>query len=242
MTLLPLVAAIAWTVALIAGSEPLGPAEALLAGIGLLSLGTVSVVGMTITGGRWAHRLGVLSVTAGLVIAAMRPVDGFWFFALAASTVAGASLFMPQVTGRIRRLPAATGPPQTAVVVTLVLLSVPFALGVLAGSSQAWALLTVGLSAPVFAFGFSRVVPGGLIGVRVVWPLMALGLAPFLGVAAAIVAVLAAVGVAAMAWRPEVKAAFHPPRESGSTYPIPPELAPGDVLDAADIDDRGRRR
>lgn len=242
MTLLPLVAAIAWTAALIASNEPLGSAGSLLAGIGILSLSTVSVVGMTITGGRWAHRLGMLSVTAGLVIAAIRPVDLAWSLALAASTLAGVSLFMPRVTGSIRQLPAATGPPQTAVVVPLVLLSVPFVLGVLAGSSQPWALLTVGLSAPVFAFGFARVIPGGLIGIRVVWPLLSLGLAPFLGLPAAGVAVLTALGVAALAWRDEVKAAFHPPREPGSTYPIPPELVPGEILDAADIDDRGRRR
>lgn len=242
MTFLPLVAAIAWTVALIANGDPLGPAGSLLAGIGLLALATVSAVGMTLTGGRWAHRLGMLSIATGLVIAAMRPLDGFWILALAASTVAGASLFMPQVTGRIRRLPAATGPPQTAVVVTLVLLSVPFLLGVLAGSSESWALLTVGLSAPVFAFGFARVIPGGLIGIRVIWPVLSLGLVPFLDLPTAVAAGAAAVVVAATAWRPEVKAAFHPPRESGSTYPIPPELVPGDVLEAADIDERGRRR
>jgi hypothetical protein len=242
MTLLPLVAAIAWTAALIASGEPLGPEGSLLSGLGLLSLATVSVVGMTITGGRWAHRLGMLSVAAGLVIAAIRPVDVFWFLGLTASSVAGASLFMPQVTGRIRQLPAATGPPQTAVLVTLVLLTVPFVLGVLAGTSEPWALLSIGLSAPVFAFGFSRVIPGGLIGIRVVWPLMALGLSPLLGLAAAAVSVLSGLVVAAMGWRSEVKAAFHPPRESGSTYPIPPELVPGDILDAADIDDRGHRR
>lgn len=242
MTLLPLVAAIAWTVALMASTEPLGSAGSLLAGVGLLILATVSVVGMMIAGGRWAHRLGMLSVAAGFVVAAIRPVDVFWFFALAVSTLAGASLFMPQVTGRIRRLPAATGPPQTAVVVALVLLAVPFVLGVLAGTSETWALLIVGLSAPLFAFAFARVIPGGLIGIRVVWPLVSLGLAPFLGLPAAVVASLTAVTVAAIAWRTEVKAAFHPPRETGSTYPIPPELVPGEILDAADIDDRGRRR
>lgn len=242
MTLLPLVSAIAWIVALIASGEPLGPAGALLAGIGLLSLTTVSVVGMTITGGRWAHRLGILSVAASLVVAGIRPLDGFWFLGLAGSTVAGAALFMPQVTGRIRKLPPASGPPQSAVVLTIVLLSVPFVLGVLARSSEPWAALTVGLSAPVFAFGFSRVIPGGLVGIRVVWPLLAVALSPLLSLAAATAVVLTALIVVALAWRSDVKAAFHPPREAGSSYPIPPELVPGEILDAADIDDRGRRK
>ena len=240
MTFLPLAAAIAWTLALIANGEPLGAAGSLLTGVGLLVLAAVSVIGMTITGGRWAHRLGVLSVAAGLVVAAIRPVDGFWFLGLATSAVAGAGLFMPQVTGRIRKLPAAAGPPQAAVVVTLVMLSVPFILGVLAGTSDAWALLTVGLSAPVFAFAFSRVLPGGLIGIRLVWPLSALALSPFLSLTAAVATVLTALVVGVIAWRSEVKAAFHPPTEAGSTYPIPPELVPGEILDAADIDDRGR--
>ena len=242
MTFLPLVAAIAWTVALIANSEPLDAGGSLLTGVGLIALAAVSVIGMTVTGGRWAHRLGVLSVGTGLVVAAIRPVDGFWFLGLAASTAAGGALFMPQVTGRIRKLPAATGPPPAAVVLTLVMLSVPFVLGVLSGSSDTWALVTVGLSAPVFAFAFSRVFPGGLTSIRVIWPLLALVLSPLLSLPAGVVTVLTALLVIALAWRSEVKAAFHPPTEAGSRYPIPPELVPGDVLDAADIDDRGRRK
>ncbi len=242
MTFLPLIAAIAWTLALIANSEPLSAAGSLLTGVGLIVLATVSTIGMTITAGRWAHRLGVLSVGAGLVVAAIRPVDVFWFLGLAASTVAGVGLFMPQVTGGIRKLPAATGPPQVAVVLTLVMLSVPFILGILSGDSEAWPLLTVSLSAPVIAFAFARVLPGGLIGVRLAWPLLALALSPLLSLPAGVVTALTALTAASIAWRPEVKASFHPPTEAGSTYPIPPELVPGEILDAADIDDRGRRK
>jgi hypothetical protein len=48
--------------------------------------------------------------------------------------------------------------------------------------------------------------------------------------------------VAALAWDSSVRTAFHPPREAGSAYPIPPELAPKEILDEAGIDDRGRRK
>lgn len=242
MTVFPLVAALAWTVALIANGEPFGVAGSLLVGVGLLSLATVSVVGMAITGGRWAYRLGLVSVGTGLLIAVVRPVDGFWIVGLGASALASGALFMPQVTSRMRKLPAAAGPPQTAVILALVLLGVPFALGVLAGSSEPWAILTVGLSAPVFAFGFSRVIVGGLVGVRVVWPVLAVALSPLLSLSAAVASALSALIVAAIAWRPEVKAAFHPPTEAGTTYPIPPELVPGEILDAANIDDKGRKK
>jgi hypothetical protein len=51
-----------------------------------------------------------------------------------------------------------------------------------------------------------------------------------------------AAGVAALAWTVDARIAVHPLAEPGTTVPIPPELAPRDVLDAAGIDDRGRRR
>jgi hypothetical protein len=48
--------------------------------------------------------------------------------------------------------------------------------------------------------------------------------------------------VGILAWDRSVKTSYHPPREVGTTFPIPPELAPEEVLDAAEIDDKGRRR
>lgn len=242
MTALPLLAALAWTAALIAGSGSLSPAAALLAGVGLLTISVVSVVGMTVTGGRWAHRLGLGSVAAGLVIAVIRPIDGFWATGLVASAVAGSVLFAPGVTSRIRKLPAAAGPPQAAVLVAVVLLTSPFLIGVALGGASDWPALVVGLGAPVAAFAYARVIPGGLISIRLAWPALAIALAPLLDLPAAGMSVALAAVVAVIAWRPEVKTSFHPPREAGTTYPIPPELAPEDVLDAAGIDDKGHRK
>lgn len=242
MTVLPLLAALAWTVALIFDEEPLGPAGALLVGVGLLVMTTVSVVGMTVTGGRWAHRLAIASVAAGLVLALIRPIDALWIAATGASIIAGATLFLPQMTRRIRRLPTATGPPGSAVLLTSTMLTTPFLLGIASGGSTTWAILVVGLTAPMFAFLFVRVVPGGLLGVRLVWPLLALGLTAMLTFPAVVVTVVTVIGVVVLAWRPDVKASFHPPRETGTTYAIPPELTPREVLDAARLDDQGRPR
>ena len=57
-------------------------------------------------------------------------------------------------------------------------------------------------------------------------------------------AVSAAMGLSAavLAWHPSVKTAYHPPREAGSTFPIPPELTPRQILDSADLDEHGRRK
>lgn len=239
---LPLVGALAWTIALIADSEPFGAVAALLIGVGILTMSTVSVVGMIIAGGRWARRLALASVASGLIIAVIRPIDGFWVAGLVGSAAAGSAMFIPQVTSRVRRLPAAAGPPQAAVVAPLLLLAAPFLIGIASDQPPALPALTIGLSAPIIAFVFSRVIPGGLVALRLLWPALAVSLSPLLGMPAGAVSAALGALVALVAWRPGVKASFHPPRETGSTYPIPPELAPEDILDAAHIDDRGRPR
>jgi hypothetical protein len=71
---------------------------------------------------------------------------------------------------------------------------------------------------------------------------MAVASTPWLGPVAGVVASALAVAVAALTWHPSVKASYHPPREVGTTFPIPPELAPREVLDAAEVDDSGRPR
>lgn len=242
MTALPLVAALAWTLALVIDNQPFGAVGALLVGVGILAVSAVSVVGMTVAGGRWAHRLGVVSVVEGFVVAAMRPIDLLWIMGLVLTVATGSALFLPQVTSRIRKLPAAAGPPKAAIVAPLLLLTAPFLIGVTIDGSAMWAALMVALTAPLAAYWFSRVLPGGLVAIRLVWPILAIALAPLLRVPAGVVTVLLGSAVALVAWRPEVKVSFHPPSEPGTSYPIPPELAPQDILDAAHIDDKGRRR
>jgi hypothetical protein len=213
-----------------------------LVGLGLLSLATVSVIGMVVVGGRWARRTGLASILAGLLIAVARPIDAIWVVALSVSILAGAVLFLPSVTEHIRKLPSATGPPPHAVLVPLVLVGTPFTIGMAAWDMPTAATVVVGLTAPLAALWYSRVLPGGLYGVRIIWPLLALALAPLQPVPAAVVSAVTAVVVLALAWNREVRIAFHPPRETGRVFPIPPELAPREILDAAEIDERGRPR
>jgi hypothetical protein len=221
---------------------PLAPWSVFMVGFGLLTMATVSVVGMIVVGGRWALRTGLATIGASLVIAAVRPVDPIWFVALVGSAAAGVLLFLPVVTQHIRRLPSATGPPQRAVLVTLLLVSAPFTFGLAAWNRPSAATVVVGLSAPLAALWYSRLLPGGLYAVRIIWPALALGLAAFQPIAVAVVSVAMAVAVIVIAWHRDVQVAFHPPRETGRVYPIPPELAPREVLDAAEIDERGHPR
>lgn len=229
-----------WTIALVVDSDPFQPAPTLLIGVGLLATTTVATVGMVVVGGRWAHRLGLFALGLTIVVAVVRRIDILWVIAVVATTASLLALLSPGVLSRIRRLPSASGPPPRAIAPALILLVTPALLGFAGNDATVWALLVVGLTAPNSAFLYSRVLPGGLLGVRLVWPLLTVALSPLLGWTAGSVAVAIAAAVAAAAWDRSVKASYHPPREVGTTYPIPPELAPPEVLDAANLDEQGR--
>ena len=237
-----LLASLVWTVALVVDADPFQPAPTLLIGVGLLATATVATIGMVVVGGRWAHRLGFLSLGLTVALGVVRSVDAIWVIGVVATAASLLALLSPALLSRIRRLPSASGPPPRAIAPALILLVTPALLGFAGNDATAWALLVVGLSAPNSAFLYSRVLPGGLLGVRLVWPLAATALAPLLGLTAGGVAVAIAIAVAVAAWDRSVKASYHPPREVGTSYPIPPELAPPEILDAADLDERGRRR
>lgn len=235
----PLVAALAWGLALTVDSAPYDSSSTLLLVSGLLVSATVSVIGLVVVGGRWAYRLAWVVLGLSAVVATIRPLDGFWWLALGVSIAAAIGLF--PVSKTIRKLPSATGPGERAVLVPLGLLQVPTLVGLL-GVGPSFYALAIGLSALVAAFLYSRVIFTGLVAVRVGWPLLATVLSLFLEMPSGLIVTAAAIAVAGLAWHPSVKAAFHPPREVGSTFPIPPELAPTEILDAAGIDDRGRRQ
>lgn len=235
-------AALSWVVAIVIDSSPFSAAPAFLIGLGLLALSTVSFVGMVVSGGRWAHRLGLVALGFSVILAVSRPIDVVWAVSVALTAVAVAALLSPTLTRAIRKLPSASGPSPRAITPPLILLAAPCLMGFLGNAATDWALLVVGVSAPNVAFLYSRVLPGGLIAIRLLWPAMALALSPLLGWAAGVAAATIAIAVAVMAWDESVKASFHPPRQVGSTFPIPPELAPREVLDAAEIDEKGRRK
>ena len=238
----PLVAVVIWTIALIVDGGPFDRISVFLISISLLGMATTSVVGIAVVGGRWARRLGMVVVGATALLAVVRPIDPLWIIGLATTSLAGAALFMPSLTTGVRKLPSAAGPPPRAVLLPLILLGTPLVLGVAHSGSAPWATLVVGLAAPLAGFAYSRVLPGGLSAVRILWPVLAIGAAIPMGWPDGLISASLGILIAALAWDRSVKTAFHPPREIGSSYPIPPELAPQEILDEAGIDDRGERR
>jgi hypothetical protein len=238
----PLLAAILWAGALAAAPGHLAPVSIVLVAVGSMATATVGMVGITVTGGRWAHRTALGSLVATLVLAVVRPVDGWWVAALLCSLLGGVVLLSPTMTRGIRRLPAASGPPLRAVLIPLFLIGFPFVLGLGAWDRPSAGTAVIGSAAPLAALWYARVLPGGLLAVRVGWPALAVGLAFTQWVVPALVSFTAGVAVALLAWHSSVRVAFHPPRTLGTAHPIPPELTPREVLDTAELDERGRPR
>jgi len=174
------------------------------------------------------------------LLAVVRPIDLLWGLALASNLMAAIAVLSPALIAGLRKLPAAGGPPARAVLLPLFLIGLPFPLGISAWAVASPGTLIVGVSAPLAALWFARVFPGGLYAVRIIWPALAIGLSFTQWWAPAIVSVISGAVVGVLAWHPSVGIAFHPPREVGTVYPIPPELTPREVLDSADLDDHGR--
>lgn len=237
-----LIAAVVWLLGLIADPAPLDGVSVLLVGIGLVSMAAVATVGIVLSGGRWARRFALTTLASCLAVAAIRPIDAWWFAGLAATALAFASLYLPSVTDRVRKLPSAAGPPPRAVMVPLMLISTPFVIGITNSDGEAWAAALVSTSALIAAFLYSRAVTGSVVTVRLAWPALALGLSPFIGLPGSLASAVAGVAVAVVAWHPSVSLAVHPSVEAGTGYSIPPELTPTEILDAAQLDDRGKRK
>lgn len=238
----PLVAALVWTAVLLVDGGPYDDLSVFLIGFGLLTLAALGSVGMLLVGGRWARRSALAALTATIPLALVREIDPLWVAGVLASATAVAALLTSTLKDGIRKLPAAAGPPERAVLLTLALMAVPLFLGLFSWDGANVGTLVVGMIAPAAAFWYARVLPGGYYIARYAWPLLALGLAFTQQLIPALASAAAAVTVSVIAADGSVRVAFYPPRERGTAYPIPPELTPKEILDAADVDDRGRRK
>ena len=236
-------ASLAWALVLAFGSGPFaGSSAALLAG-DLLVVGTVVAVGIVLSRGRWTRRAALVLLGGQAATGVVFEVDGWWMAAVMLSALAIGSVSGPWLARWLRRLPRADGPPPRAVSLSLGLMALPALVavtapeGVLAGG---WVLSAFSLIA---AWTYSQAWLPALWAVRVGLPVFGIvagaGL-PWIGI---LVLGLGVVILTALAWSPDVRrAAMTPTPAPVDLIPIPPELAPPEILEAAGLDDRGRPR
>jgi hypothetical protein len=235
----PMLAVLIWLGAIMLDPGPYHPNSVLLTGVGWLLLTTVATVGLVLVGGRWALRTLIVVLGTTLWVGAVIPLSP-WSMAGLAATALGLILFLsPRQHRLVRKLPSAGGPPARSVIVTLLALGLPLALGLIPADANSW-VIVMAFWGPLAALLYSRTIPGGLAAMRFGLIAASLALAAFMPIPHAIVAVLVSAAITATAWSSDVALAFRPLIEKGTSYAIPPELAPKEILDRAGIDEKGR--
>jgi hypothetical protein len=229
-----------WSARLILDPRPFDPAAGALLAADLALLAVVAVAGLLVARGRWARTLAVVESTVWLILASIMPLDGP---GVALTLVAGVSLAGtagPWLTrGWLRLRPSADGPPASAVTVMLGLLAVPGVVAVVGSLGPLdWAFAAF---AVVGAWGLGRGFTAALWALRTVCGPLAVTAGVASGMPRGLVSALWGLALAAASWRTDLALAVNPvagpaPRR----VPIPPELAPPEILEAAGYDDRGR--
>lgn len=207
----------------------------------MVVLTAVAVVGISLVGSRWARRLAVVSSLGWLAMAPAMQTGPVWWAAVILTGLVLAAILGTGLAPMVRKLPAAAGPPDEAVVLPLLLLGAPVMIGLTSPGGlgvRGW----LGVAGAALAAAlYSKAAPGALGATRVVAPLL-LGLVGAASLPRGVVVLLWGVAVARLAWTHAARVAVRPLVERGKGVPIPPELTPAEVLDAAGLDQRGRRQ
>ena len=225
------------------GDGHLSGAAASLVALDVMLLTLVAVVGLLLVRSRWARYLGtgVLLGELALVPALERGAGTIVVAALAAVSLV--IVGGPWLAKSLQHHPAAGGPPLPAVVLLIGLLTLPTIAGLASPGGVEPGHIILAVAGPVMAWWLGRAHQTGLWAARFGLPIAAAGAAvasPLLG---AIAIVIVAAALTVLAWRRDIHIAVSPlaPLPGGS-YRIPPELAPPEILGAAGLDDRGRRK
>lgn len=221
---------------------PLADGAAILATAGLVIAGLVAVAGVLLARSRWSRWLaaGVAATWVGIGTTQ----SSRWGMATAAvAAVALAGVAGPWLARWLRRRPTADGPPPAAVVALLGLVATPAALALALADGVPAAGWMLGVWSPVAALAIGRAWPGALAIGRVLHPLVAAACGVLLPLPGMAVALGSAAVVSGATWRRDVAVAIAPVVPvTGAAVRFPPELTPPEILEAAGLDETGRRR
>lgn len=187
----------------------------------------VAVVTILLENSRLGYFLGLFVLGICAVIAGLLPISTLWWIAAVILAIAAFLLSDPTLAGWVRQRTSAAPVPARAVLLALVLLTIP-------GLS---ALAMAGEPGPLpFLAGIDLVLLLAYVR-RPAYSLAAVRLAPLLLVIAGWwlpspgrwVWIAGQLGAFALAWTKEVRLAVRPLIERGTSVMIPPELAPEEI-------------
>ena len=236
-----MLASVAWALALMFGSGPLADSAAALLAADQLVVGTVIGVGVVLSRGRWTRRAAYALLGGQAMLGVFLEADGWWIAAVLLTAGGIAAVSGPWLRGWLRKLPRADGPPPKAVAMNLGLLSLPALVAVTGFQGVPVTGWLLSGFAVIAGWAYSQAWLSGLWAVRLGLPVLGLAAALSLPWPGAVLLGLAVGLLAMLAWSPEVhQATLSPAAVPVNLIPIPPELAPPEVLEAAGLDHRGR--
>lgn len=236
-----ILASVAWALALVFGSGPLAGSAAALLAADQLVVGTIVGVGIVLSRGRWTRRAAFVLLSCQAVLGVFLEADGWWIGAVLLTAGGIAMMSGPWLRGWLRKLPRADGPPPKAVVMNLSLVGLPAlvaATGFEGVPVAGWLLSGFAL---ISGWAYSQAWLPALWAVRLLLPILGIATAATLPWPGTVLVGVAVTLLTALAWSPDVRqATLSPAALPVNLVPIPPELAPREVLEAAGFDDRGR--
>jgi hypothetical protein len=234
---------LAWALVLAFGSGPFSPSSAALLAIDLLMVETLIAVGVVLSRGRWTRRAGWLLLAGQALLAVFIEVDGWWIAAVVCTAISVFLFAGPWLSSWLRKLPSADGPAPRAAGLALGLFALPALVAVTSPGGVTAAGWVLSGFAFVSAWAYSRAWLTALWAIRTALPVLGIIAAAGLSWPGGLSLGLGIVMLTALAWAPDVlQAAATPPPAATNPIPIPRELIPREVLDAAGVDDQGRPR
>jgi len=240
-TALTLITSLTWAGALTTSPKPWTASSAGVIAAGLLVTAAVAVTLVVVQSSPVGYRLswGLLVVEA--VIAGLQPITAFWSAGVLLIAATGALLTDSTLGGWIRQQPPPTPVPASSLALCLLLLASGPMTALASPSAEVRWLPWLTSGAWLVLLWYVRRWPGRELAPRLTTPLLGVGglLLPW---PARMIWIGAMVLAAVLAWTAGSRLAVRPLIERGHPVPIPPELAPADVLHSAGIDDKGRKK
>jgi hypothetical protein len=234
--------ALLWAV-LLTNQSSLAAGSGAMVAVSLLMLTAVAIVGTLVVGGRWARRLSIGLAGSTLVLSPLVETHpALWVLGIALSGYALAEAAGTGLAAVVRRLPSASGPPVQALMIPLLALGWPALLALSQPSGvDGWDWLAA-TTMLLLGFWYSRALPAALWVGRIGMLVPALLSVAFVPTPLWLLPLTGAAAITTLAWTKNARIAVQPLIQRGRQVPIPAELAPSEILDAAGLDDRGRRR
>ncbi len=238
---LTLITSLTWAGALTVSPKPWTALTAAVIAAGLLVTAAVAVTMVVVQSSPVGYRLSWGLVAMEALIAGLQPITALWWAGVILISAAGAVLTDSTLGGWIRQQPPPTPVPASSLALCLLLLASGPVTGLASPSADLPWLPALTLGAWLVLVWYVRRWPGRELAPRLTTPLLGIGglLLPW---AARLIWIVAMVLAAVLAWTAGSRLAVRPLVERGHPIPIPPELAPADVLHSAGIDDKGRKK